>query len=649
VRIPALFAGFLFSLWTTRAAGAIPPPEKLLPENTLLLVTAPDFPKLASLYRESPEGRFLKDPAMKPFVDKFLSKGEEDFLKPLQRELSVDLAGYADLPRGQATFAIIQNSWQAKEGPSLGLLLLIDTREKGSQLKTNLAAFRQKWVDTGKAIRFEKIRGAEFMALPMSSNDVPRTLRRFLPRVVATEELGAEPERPKPVPAHELVIGQIESLLVLGDSTKTVEKVVAQLTGGSAPTLSDSAAYQACHLAFFRNAPLYGWSNAKMLVDILSRPPEKPDNPQAPNPFDTRIDKLVTACGLPGLKSIAFNMESGNDGESFQFFLGIPESSRRGILKVLAGEPKDTSIPPFVPADAIKFRRWRLDGQKTWGVLEKLGADVPSLNTLVFIVDTAHASAWARDPKFDLKKSLVENLGDDLITYEKAPRGSTPAERESPPSITLLACHNPEPFTTALKGIFTLLSPPPGGGGPGEREFLGRKIVSFPQPFIPMPLFSNSRPGLPRTLSYVASGGYIAFSTDVALLEEFLRSSESQGKALRETAGLPEAAQKVTGPNSGLFGYENRAEDLRVRFESLKASTDTRDSNTSPLATLLGLSTPDASIKDWMDFSLLPAFDKVSKYFHCSVYGGSASVEGLTFKWFAPAPPQLKTQPTGAR
>jgi hypothetical protein len=126
------------------------------------------------------------------------------------------------------------------------------------------------------------------------------------------------------------------------------------------------------------------------------------------------------------------------------------------------------------------------------------------------------------------------------------------------------------------------------------------------------------------------------------LLEEYLRSSDGQGKALRDTTGLAEAAQKVSQPGTSSFGHENRVEKLRAAFESLKTSPDSPDSNASSLVAALGLSTPEASIKDWMDFSLLPAFDKVSKYFYFRVYGGSASAEGLTFKWFAPTPPTLR-------
>jgi len=51
---------------------------------------------------------------------------------------------------------------------------------------------------------------------------------------------------------------------------------------------------------------------------------------------------------------------------------------------------------------------------------------------------------------------------------------------------------------------------------------------------------------------------------------------------------------------------------------------------------------PEKNFKEWMDLSLLPAYSKVAKYFHFTVYGASANVDGLTFKVFAPIPPALK-------
>jgi hypothetical protein len=47
------------------------------------------------------------------------------------------------------------------------------------------------------------------------------------------------------------------------------------------------------------------------------------------------------------------------------------------------------------------------------------------------------------------------------------------------------------------------------------------------------------------------------------------------------------------------------------------------------------------ALREWFDFSLLPDYDAVSKYFYISAYTGSANSQGITFKVFNPRPPQL--------
>ena len=102
-----------------------------------------------------------------------------------------------------------------------------------------------------------------------------------------------------------------------------------------------------------------------------------------------------------------------------------------------------------------------------------------SLSAVNLILDTANARAKQTDPGFDLKKTLLANLGDDIISYERAPRGNTPAELQSPPSLFLLGSPNPEQLAVALKRLFVIF---PQGDAPAEREFLGRKIFSVPVP-----------------------------------------------------------------------------------------------------------------------------------------------------------------------
>jgi hypothetical protein len=620
---------------------AVPPPEKLLSDDTLLVVTAPDFAKLRETFKSSPQSQAWSDPALKPFRDHFMSKWNEEFVKPLERELDIHLDDYTSLPQGQVTFALTQPGARGKEGADLGILFLVDTKSKSGQLKNNLTNLRKKWADAGKTLRTEKIRDFEFSILSLSSNDVPSTLKGFFPQKTEVHELGEEND-PKSSTKSELVIGQADSLLVVGNSTKAVEKVLVRLTGGSMPALSELAAYNANHQAFFRDAPIYGWLNLKAVIDLLTKSAaEKKESDAAPDPFGApKMDKLLGALGLNGLRTAAFTVQTSAEGTMLQFFVGVSESSRQGLLKILTGEPKESSPPPFVPADAVKFQRWRLDGQKVWAALEKMLRDINPqwINSLNMALDMANANVKEKDPGFDVRKSLIGNLGDDIITYQKAAKAG--AAPNSGASLFLLGSPKPEDLAAALKTVFTLFSP--AAASPTEREFLGRKIFSMPAPSLPIPVMGAGKASGPRTLNYCASGGYVALSSDVSILEEFLRSSESQAKALRETPGLTDASQKVIGTGTGLFGYENQAETMRVLFEALRKGSATNLGGLNPLTGALGIASPDKNIKDWMDFSLLPPYERIAKYFYFTVYSGSSTVDGLTFKMFAPVPPGLR-------
>src|SRR6266581_4165283 len=83
----ALAAGLLSA--GLSAVAAIPSAEKILPDDTLVLVTVPDFVKLKEVYKAAPQAQFWNDPAMKPFKSKFMEKFQEEFVKPLERELKV--------------------------------------------------------------------------------------------------------------------------------------------------------------------------------------------------------------------------------------------------------------------------------------------------------------------------------------------------------------------------------------------------------------------------------------------------------------------------------------------------------------------------------------------------------------------------------
>ena len=84
---------------------------------------------------------------------------------------------------------------------------------------------------------------------------------------------------------------------------------------------------------------------------------------------------------------------------------------------------------------------------------------------------------------------------------------------------------------------------------------------------------------------------------------------------------------------------------MRSAFESVKndPGASTNGIGPSVFPGLPVITGPEDDFNEWMDFSLLPPFEKVAQYFSFTVYTGSANVDGLTLKLFAPTPPALRS------
>ena len=632
-----LFA-LLMSLSSATHA-AVPPPEKLLPADTLGVITVPDYAKARTAYEANASRQLWRDPAMKPFTEKLVNKVKEELITPLERQLGVKFTDYSGLIQGQLTFAVIQNGWQGNPTPLPVWLLLVDVKEKSSQLKTNLADLKKKWLDAGKTLKAEKIRDVEFTTLMISGEDLSRTLEKSLSdsKTDKEDKPKEKTEDKKSDSKLEITVGQSDSLLIAASDPKAIEKILILQSGGSTPALGEQAEFNADYQARLRGALVYGWVHFKPIGDALNRAASEASRKDGAGDSALNWSKILAASGLTELKTVSGNLNETPDGSIGEFYLGVPAASRAGLFKIFVAEAKDATPPPFVSADAVKYQRWRLDIPKAWAALENMLLQIsPQMaGGLKFIMDSAGKD---KDPNFDLKRELIGNLGDDIISYQRKPRGNTFADLNSPPSLYLLGSPNSEKVVTALKSLASLLTGT--GNPPKEREFLGRKIYTVALPSLPKP---DGSAGAPRNLSYAAGAGYVAMSTDEAMLENFLRSSESTGKALRETAGLADAAQKIGGMNTGLFGYENASESVRVMLETLKNDSSSLEKMLVMLPLAPRLSGKDGKgLKDWLDFSLLPPFDQVSKYFYFTVYAGSANDDGLSYKIFSPTPPQLK-------
>lgn len=632
----------LLVLVSSVAAAPVPPPEKLLGKETLFVMTVPDYAKSSGIWSKWPSALMWNDDAMKPFRDKLTKKFQSAIVEPMEKEFGIKFSDYTALAQGQVTFALtMPKVGEDGEPEAPGLLFLVDAREKSAALKSNLEGLKKKWVDAGKQIKTEKIRAVDFTTLMFKSDELGKTLEKIFPDPKAGFETLDEPKKKSPGKTIELLIGQSDTLLVIGSVAKDIEKVLIAQGGGGVATLSESPAFARSQASLFRDSQAYGWLHLKPIIDLVIQTVNKkaanPDGPGGGPGMFPKVDKILAALGITGLHAFAGGLKDTGDGYMMVVNVDAPAAERRGLVKAFSFEAKDANPPPFVPADAVKFTRIRLDMSKAWTTIEQAVTEaIPQMaGVLKLLLDNAGKD---KDPDFDLRKQLFENLGDDLVSYEKAPKKQTIADLQNAPSLTLISSPRAEQLAGAVKAVTSLM--PMGGGKVKEREFLGRKVYSMNLPSMQ----PGGGKGGERTLTYAASGNYVVVSTDTAMLEEYMRSSDGPSKPLRDVPGLNDAAQKVGGMGTGMFGYENQTESFRAAIEALKKDSGALADlfTASPLGSRLGMDEDGSKFKDWVDFSLLPAFDRVSKYFGIGVWSGSMTSDGFSFKYYSPTPPGLK-------
>ena len=598
LKISAVVSAFCLFIVSSLSA-AIPPAENLLPSDTLLMFTVPDCSTVGASWHQSPQWLLWHDPSMKPFHDDFMAKWDSKIVAPMEQSLGIQVSDYLPLLQGQLTVAITQNGWDGSDGTQPAMLLLLDAKDKSDLLATNLGALKQKWKDSGRTVRTMNVQDIKFSVVTFPSNSMP---------FASALSQGAN----NTSSSNTLYIGQFKSLLIAGTSMKTVEGVAAHLNGGANPSLVQNAQFASDQLSQFHNAPLYyGWFNAKSFFYVLSQ--MQPGESSGPWPS---FNSILMASGLRDLKSVSFSYRESREGSQMELFAAAPESTRRGLLKMFTAASKDANPPPFVPADAVQFFRWRVDGQKAWSELEKtLSTLSPGMMTYVnSMFMMANANAQQQNPNFDLRKDLIGNLGDDWIKFAKAPAGNTLADLNSEPYLFLFAANNPDEAVFALKTVGGMLS----SSTPKSQDFLGRKIYTIPLPS-GRAMTGAGAPAAPqRSIYCTASGGYVAVTTDISMIQNYLRSNDGKTKPLIQTPGLAQAAQHVGGMGNGLFGYQNQSEAARALLAALKNDPAAGAVAFNSLSGL-PINAPGASFRDLANFSLLPDYEAISKYFYFTV------------------------------
>ncbi len=593
-------------------------PGALLPSDTLAMITIPQFDDAKAAFLSDPLIRLFDDPSMKPYADTLRETFETQVMGGLEKQLGIKLSEYTDLMNGQLTLAVFVNPGENPARPEFDILLALDSGDRAGQLKERINEVKQRLTQAGQTLKPVTIRNQSFFRLRAD---------------------GSGRKGNQGVP-NELFLGQVDSFLMVSTSAAIVQKSLAASSGASVASLAEDPAFSKIHANRFKSSYGYGWVNFPELYELVEPSVKAMDRQFAgnANPLIPKPTAILNALGLDGLKGLAFDLKNLEQGSMVELTMAIPKQARRGVFSLLALEAKDSTPLPQIPDNVVSFNRTRLNLGEAWSGLENMVGELAP-PVMGFVELFLGGLGKDRDPNFDFRESFFENLGDDIITIGLPPKSEKLQDLANPPSLTLIGSPKAQELADAFVVATGLI--PSGGNVLTEREFLGKKIYSFKIPGLAIP--GAGAPGQDPSagvgLFMAPNEGYLAFSMDEEALESYLRGPSASQKPLRRMAGLRQSAEALGDEGLSSFRYDNASELVKNLWEISRENPDMLTGGIAGAA--LGGPQPFGGLEGLADFSKLPPFESVSKYFHYSVGGSSSDSDYLNYRWFRPTPPQL--------
>ncbi len=579
---------------TLKAAKAVPTLEALLPAETVLVMAAPDYASAKKHFKASASGLFWDSAEFKLFRKKLADGFEANVLAKIEEELAVDFEAFEEMASGPVALAVVAGQ-AAGEEPAL--LLLLDAGLNSFILRRTLSQMERDWKKADRKVSATEIGGVDFTTV-------------------------SDPEG-----QGQVHIGRVDAQLIVGTAAGQIEGVLARLGGGGGGSLAGNPAFATDHGALLKGADFYLWANLGQVI------PQLLDN--APDGAELGIDfgEVFGSLGLDGLGTFAITYSERPDGAHSDVFVGLPEAKRKGLFSLLETRRADASPPPFVPASVGAFTRWRVDMGAAWKNLEKLLLELsPDVANMVEF--TVGLLGKDKDQNFDFKKSFLNNFGDDLILYQMPPKGKSLNDLGSGSMVALFKSPNPAELIKGIGAVPGILPPPLNEAALEPRKLGKHTAHSFGVMELPDPSTGEL---VASEVLFAVKDGYLAVSTDPDLMQGLLDGKAQPPLAKRDR--LAAAAAVVGGTDSGFFAYQNDRVMMLSMMDTLRANADQFEMIFSMIP-MEGLD--EVSLNDWLDFSLLPAGEKIAKYFDVTVYGAKTDARGVTLKMFSPRPPNVK-------
>ena len=606
----------LLSAPATLSAIELPKTARLVPPETIVLADINNFNQLWTQFEKTNIYQLYKDPAMAAFINNFKTRLQEKKQQP-ESEYLRTIIDAGVLPQGRLAAALVIDK-QTPEANEPPVLVIAQWGDKIDKIKETIDKIVGKAVEDGAHRQTEDYRGVEIVAI---ESKPPQSLNYCF----------------------------IDDCLIGSTNPNVLKFVIAQVKGAGSTPLDDDRDFAATMNAV--NPSNAGRIDLYVNIKQILKTELTEDTT---GKTKTLIDNL----GLNNVTSFGGCIEpAGGPGDSTtgKAILKI-DGAKEGICKALDLESAPIRIPPFIDTSSCSISVVNLNIKKAFGELTNiLTRFSPQMASLMYMPILPPGPQG--EPGLQLKSDIIDYLGSQIIIAQSIdksqPEGSAArSSQEEPPvqtrSVIAIAIENRAALEKSLSMIHSKMIAP--NNPDATHQLLGYTIYTVDlSGLLPMlggpgrkPMRASAEPGAPKIppSAFTVTDTHLIFSTESAV-EQAIRMMSSSAESLSSQRWFNEARSNI--PSAvGMAELQDNAASGEYLWSTMRQSKKPDTAGSSDKKSEISVGVTSQSLFPQImfsqggglfDFSLLPEFDAVKKYFGVSAFYGISRQDGFFFEF----------------
>lgn len=626
----------------------LPDTAKIVPPETMALINISDMNSLQKQFQKTTMYKLYKDPLMSAFINSFKSNWQKTLLESSD-EMSKILTDVNAVPSGRLAIAFILNEKSKQTGEPV-FLVVSQWGNDIKAIKTAADKAAKKSLENGARQQKETVRGREIITItrkeaspskatmPEMKSGGNATMKprphRFVGIAVEEEnedgELAVKDDEENEGGAVAISAASesapdtisycfFDDVLIASEDKEVLKFMISRIDGGDGQSLADNDNYQKTLAAVGPVHDIDFYLNVGAIVkNIVSQDSAG------------QMGSQIAAFGLDNVSSLGAAMSVGrSDGTPFAVkgLLKI-NGLKKGIMKLIEPQSAHIQTPRFIDASSVSLSVCNISIKNAYDELSKIMSGISpgfaaAMNTPMVPPDEKGQGG------VELKKDILDYLGSGIVVASSIKKpfvgGSDPAK-----TVTAIAVTNRAAIEKSLATLHVALS---GGNANSKRELFGHTIYITEMAGFPFmmqgrsPMVEAAQNQQTPKLAFTVTDTHLILGTEENVAQAIRLLSNKDADSLATATWFLRAKSVIPGA-VGMAGLSDSRTYGEYLWWNLKETGKAKSAANAFDPTQLAFS----GLGQFFDFSLLPDFDKVKKYFGVSTQYLVSRPDGYYFE-----------------